>query len=335
MALGPARQPPVGAREARPRYRMYGLDISSDIRLPAVRGTGASPLGEWTFRRVHRAEPDVANAGAPIYEQACPEGCHVDVRLYRVKGAWYVWNRLVGTFHIEPESRQVTVYAQPDVDERYLALGLTGQVSSLILHHLRIPVLHASAVVTQRGAIAFLGNPWQGKSTMAACFVTRGARLLTDDALPLRIAGGRVEGMPGPVVMKMWPAGAVALGLAGRMSDMSPGYEKKFVTLDREDYFTGESAPLTRLFLLSRYDSGRAGSSRVEVIPLSQREGLVAIMGHMWNWRFLEQPELANLTPIYAGLARTVAVQVLRYPDGIEHHDSIHEVVSGELEAST
>jgi hypothetical protein len=324
---------PPATSERPLRYRLYGLDVSSEIRLP-VPVEREPTSGGWLFQRGRGAgRPDLANVGETLYEQPCVSGCHVDLRLCRTDGVLYIWNRGACTFRIDVESQRVTVWAEPHLDERYLAMGLIGQVSSLILHELRVPVLHASAVVTSAGAIAFIGKPTHGKSTMAACFLRKSAQLLTDDALALRLTGAGVEGISGPPIMKMWPAAASALGVSERLTDMVPDYPKKLVTLDREAQFAGDSAPVVAVFVLSRYQGASRDRPLVDLTLLSHREGLLAMLGQIWNSRFLERRDLATLMPIYAKVANSIRVYVLRYPDGFEYHDMIHARIMAEVEA--
>jgi len=97
-------------------------------------------------------------------------------------GAW-IWQRGTATFHIAPDARRVRVYPEGEADERAIGLGLAGPVLLYIVHKLGRPSLHAGAVVTEHGAVGFLGQQGQGKSTITASFLRHGAALLTDDAL--------------------------------------------------------------------------------------------------------------------------------------------------------
>ena len=51
-------------------------------------------------------------------------------------------------------------------------------------------------------AVAFLGDNAFGKSSLAACFLAAGARLLTDDLLVLHESSDRVLAYPGPPRIK-------------------------------------------------------------------------------------------------------------------------------------
>ena len=53
--------------------------------------------------------------------------------------------------------------------------------------------------------VAFLGSNAFGKSSLAACFLEAGARLLTDDLLILRESGNRILAYPGPPRLKLFP----------------------------------------------------------------------------------------------------------------------------------
>jgi hypothetical protein len=66
------------------------------------------------------------------------------------------------------------------------ALGLRGYLT-----------LHASVVGTEKGAIAFMGNSGEGKSTLLAALLAKGGvRLIADDCLIVRLEGGQLMTIP-------------------------------------------------------------------------------------------------------------------------------------------
>jgi hypothetical protein len=64
-------------------------------------------------------------------------------------------------------------------------------------------LLHASAVATEHGIVAFVADQGGGKTTLAAEFVHRGGTLFADDIVALDDSGGTVIGHPGPAVMNL------------------------------------------------------------------------------------------------------------------------------------
>lgn len=84
------------------------------------------------------------------------------------------------------------------------------------LEYRGILALHASAVVIEGGAVAFMATSRGGKSGLAAALVAAGHPLLTDDILALHVESGGAGGDASVVAeagypqMRMWPDGAEA-----------------------------------------------------------------------------------------------------------------------------
>ena len=89
-------------------------------------------------------------------------------------------------FLLDLAARTVTYDARADTAENSLRHLLIDQVVPHLLAADGGLVLHASAVATAEGALAFVGPSGTGKSSLAAALVTRGATLLADDFLLLR-----------------------------------------------------------------------------------------------------------------------------------------------------
>src|SRR5204863_102769 len=82
---------------------------------------------------------------------------------------------------------------------------LLGQALSFALVKQGLEPLHATVVVVDGQGVAFLGDNGYGKSSLAACFLEGGYRLLTDDLLLLKASGGDVLAYPGPPRIKLFP----------------------------------------------------------------------------------------------------------------------------------
>jgi hypothetical protein len=314
-------------------YSLYGLAVQSEIVLHA-----APPLDD------HARVPDLVirrrpaglapvPAGDIMAEVPCPEH-GVDARMYRGPAGAWLWHRQVGSVHITPDARQVEVYPLPGADEHGLGLLLVGPVAIFVLQMHGLPSLHASAVVTPAGAIAFMGRPGQGKSTLAASFVRHGAPLLSDDALPLRLHAGTVHGGPSLPVMKVWErTAACALALTDDLPNLTPTLDKKLLTLAGRYAFVERPVPLRALFLPRRYDPLTTGRIDTLLHRLSQREALTAVLAHTADRAFLRPPEQANLLPLLSRLVAQAPVFLLTYPHGFEHQASVQARLMDTLEA--
>jgi hypothetical protein len=79
---------------------------------------------------------------------------------------------------------------RPDFDPlKLIPIIIPGTVTAFLLSMRGWCVLHGSAVDLGGHAVAFVGPSGQGKSTMAAVFCAAGAKLVTDDVLPIAFEG--------------------------------------------------------------------------------------------------------------------------------------------------
>jgi hypothetical protein len=116
----------------------------------------------------------------------------------------------------------------------------------MVVHHEGGVVLHASAVSIGAKVVAFLGPKHVGKSTLAMALVRRGARLVTDDTLVVRLEGAVALAAPGVQRVRLWPDSARAVG-ADPVSD--PGAKP---TIDGIGHKSREGAvkPLVACYVL-------------------------------------------------------------------------------------
>jgi hypothetical protein len=251
----------------------------------------------------------------------------------RPDGVW-IWLQAIGTFHIMPDAGRVEVYPDAQVGERELGLALEGPVLLFVRNQHGYPSLHASAVVTEQGVVAFLGPQGRGKSTMAATFLRWGATLLTDDALPLLAREDGVYGAPGPLFMKVWRQTALhALELDDELPNLMAHSDKKLLALDGRYPFAHTPARLHALYVLNRYDPAVAGRTDIGIHTLGRREALVTLMANTSNRAYLLPADEARFLPMYARTVAQAAVHSLSYPDGFAHQDAVHARILADLEA--
>lgn len=108
---------------------------------------------------------------------------------------WYTFCRVddkyvgrflgVVDFEIDASLDHVTCNPTPDANLEVLPILLGGTVLSFILAARGRCVLHGSAVEVDGRAVGFVGASGQGKSTVAAIMCASGAKLVTDDVLPI------------------------------------------------------------------------------------------------------------------------------------------------------
>src|SRR5256714_814723 len=140
------------------------------------------------------------------------------------------------------------------VDESVMRLFILGPGLGVLLHQRGFLVLHASAIVANGEAIAFIGEKGQGKSTMAGAMARRGFSLLADDIVAIDVdATPRPMVYPGFPQIKLWPEAAAELGAqVEQLPRVHPELEKRGRRM--EERFATEPAPLGKIFVLADGD---------------------------------------------------------------------------------
>lgn len=155
-------------------YHAYGLNIASDLECQELlAGDGAAP-----DVRV-RSGPVPAGLASPpaqgVAYQAAPDQFLLDIEH-------------VARFFIH-NSNEIVIERAPEAADGDIRSFLLGSVIGVLLHQRGMLPLHASAIATARGAVAFAGEVGCGKSTLAAALHRRGYRVLADDVCAVSLNG--------------------------------------------------------------------------------------------------------------------------------------------------
>jgi hypothetical protein len=163
----------------------------------------------------------------------------------------------------------------PEVTVRHLLLD---QVIPLLLSRRERIVLHASAVRTRHGVIAFAGKSGQGKSTLAASFAREGCALVSDDCLVLREESRVWTAIPSYPGVRLWPStvGEV-LPQDTHTGDVAHYTGKRRLGPTDVLPYAGGPAPLRGLFFLSD-DAGEVAVERP-----SPGETVMALLKFAYN----------------------------------------------------
>jgi hypothetical protein len=176
----------------------------------------------------------------------------------------------VGSFLVAPD-RIVASMDDPD-DAPLLRNFVLGPAIGTLLHLRGGLVLHASCVMRNGQAVAFLGDSEWGKSTLAyACYLA-GWQLMTDDILVVRDNASVVPAFPR---VKVWPASLRALGQdPDAWPAVHSAIDKRDVRADRD--FSGAAMPLTAVYVLA------AQRGAVGVSGLATQDAFAELVRHSY-----------------------------------------------------
>jgi hypothetical protein len=240
-------------------------------------------------------------------------------------GSTYLrWSRLF-EFLVSPDARTIEFRPLELATRHMLTTYLLGQVLSFPLQSLGCEPLHATAVVVDGSAIAFLGDCGHGKSTLGAAFLARGFPLLTDDLLALRFDGHHFMAHAGPARLKLFPS--VARSLLGRSGthQLNPGTRKLVLPLSGRSA-TSEAVPVDALYVLCGPARSRR-ASRVTLTPLTGQRAFLEVIRSAFNLIQVDKARLEHQFRMAATLATVVPVTRLTYPRKLSRLDEVCEVI--------
>ena len=313
-----------------PRYRFFGLTLASSFSLlerVAVSGNSTPDLtftctevesfpNDWTGRSPTYISPYHTREGESILRVYHQPACVV--LHFTDTAEFYVWpDRIVG-------------YQLQRAYRYQVEMWLVGTVLALWLEQKGIPVMHASAVVVENHAVAFLASSTAGKSSLAAALMQCGYPLLTDNVLPITRCGGTCLGQPGYPQMRLWPDQAEHfLGYFENLELVHPEASKRTVPVGPEGLggFCGVTQPLSCLYIPHRRDSEADGTA-IEISPVSPRDTMIELVRYSFLTRLLTAMGLQpQRLPSLAHIARQVPMRRVMYPSGLEHLPRVCEAI--------
>ena len=265
------------------RYRLFGLDIDSEIPLDELERADAPEIGD--VRIVRGADgPVTGDPGIRAAGEALIFTVPALAR-YTVTGG-----------------ARIAVEQAPGASARNVRLFLLGSAFGMLLHQRGLLPLHANAVEIDGRAVAFCGPSGSGKSTLAAWFHDSGHRILADDVCVIRFAGGVAMAQAGLPRLRLW---GDALSKGGRdAADFVPSFDD----MDKYDVPTREvrsdALPLGAVYRLGREAAGGlqrlSGAVAVEALVANIYRGEYLRLAGGGDRHFRDCVALARAVPVFA-----------------------------------
>lgn len=233
------------------RYAAIGLRIDSDIPLPQL---SLGPEG---------GDADVCIRLAPV----APEPADGPALRRRLLDGLLAYECRGGT--------QVSIALAPGADPAGVADMITGRVLTIVAYQRGLLPLHAGAVETGGGLVAFAGPSGAGKSTLTAAMTARGMALVADDILATQPGARQTLAAGGARDMKLSPASLACLGWP-EGTQLSNDTEGKYLVTPppRSAAMStdgGAWRPLRAVFHLERGECGLRRLTPVEAASLGRR----------------------------------------------------------------
>lgn len=301
------------------RYRVFGGVLATPFPFPELRVDEGTTPANWTLRIEESPAPAVSTTAIGRDELAPG----IEASLARIPDGLRLTFDDTGTFDVTRDGAEITWHPAPGSDRELVRVDILGRVLAVATHEHGLLCLHGSAVSIAGKGIAFLAPKGSGKSTLALTLAAHGARLLTDDTLP--VDPQRAVAHPGVHSVRLWIDAAerfVALG------DWRIGLSDKrtFDTLP-DVLMQHDAVSLAALYELVPMV---AGDDRPLVARhrLSGAEATVALMTHSKLGALMGGGESMRVFDRCATLAANVPVYRLEVTRALEAVDTVASTIA-------
>jgi len=297
-------------------YIISGERIRSELPLDAfVASTSAfgEPGGDLTLR-LHAPTPPVALREQDVVN-AHEIGSRPFLTIVRDPAGYRIRAHGYADFVVDADRRQVRCLPIPGAAEESLSQLFVDRVLPNVVSRGASPVLHASSIALDGRAVLFLGDPGQGKSTLASALAPP-AEWLGDDAAALRLVDDGVLVYPSAPFARLFQDSLSGVGACAE-ERVSPRNDKW--RLRRPS--GARPRPLVAAFRL-----GNDGPLRVE--RLTFRDALTELARHLYRLDPSDVTALREELVILERMAGAVPVFELQYPRRYDAIGRVREAIS-------
>lgn len=250
-------------------YRIGGLYIRSEIALP-----------ELTLQRPAPTDLRITLGNVPT---ALP-AAHWEQYGVQIEGNTALLDIPGIARYLIDQGKTIRIDPAPGADMVDIRLFLLGTAFGIACHQSGAFPLHASAVLVQDRAVAFIGASGSGKSTLGAWLSRANYPLLTDDVCILKAQRGSAPiAHSGSPRIKLWKDALQALEIDHRTLQRDMTRTDKF-HLTLEPVPSTLATPLHAIYLLSSEDTP---CSKIEG-PLDQLSAIAAIADNTYRQELIE-----------------------------------------------
>lgn len=263
------------------KYKIYGLKVLSEDAIPGLTPSSyhSGPDLKVYFGSLPRSLGPDSGAPKEWYVSGEHDSGEPTLRVWSIlNGKIFRFLYYDKTeFVVDGGGTHVWVRWPSHFDPEDAAIYLLGPILGFVLLLRGTVCLHASSVALEKGALAFVGAPGAGKSTIAAAFAGLGYAVVTDDVVSLSDRGDEFHVQPGYPCIRLWPKSVQALyGDPEALPLLTRNWEKRGLFLGESGgMFQSESMKLKAVYLLGER-SDEASAPRVE--PVAKSEGLIDLV---------------------------------------------------------
>ena len=310
-------------------FKLYGLIISSDEILSGLTS-------------ISKSKPDVQIRHFFCSEHF-PSPSHWFMKWYLPGGKLWLsfakinenyllrFNKLAD-FLINKHGRKIVCLSKPGIPKETIQHLLLDQVIPLVINLRGGEALHASAVLSPQGVIAFIGPTGSGKSTIAASLLLAHYPHLSDDCLTLIEKTKAIYVIPAYPGLRLWKDSLAFLFGDNGDCNLVAHYTDKLrsVIENRPRTYCTVPQPLRRLYSISLLHNPKK-KTNILIEPLSPRESFMALVQCAFRLDIKDNNMLIRQFYFLGRVASKVSVRRLIFPRNFSILPAVREAIVNDL----
>ena len=226
-------------------------------------------------------------------------------------------------FSINSPTLDIMCSPVPGVSGAVLTQLYFNQILPLVQSHSGELVFHASAIVIDELAIAFVGVSGRGKSTLAASFSSNDYKFLTDDGLLVKRVGGVYQVNPSHPSIRLWEDSQAAILGTDAQSEAPLDYTSKlrFPASDKILHYD-KPCPLHRVYFL-----GDSETSEITFTKLSPQEAMVELIKHSFILDVVDRKIMAKHFDAISKISSLDNFYRLDYPRNYDELANVRRII--------
>ena len=299
----------VNSNGLRFKYKAFGLNIHSVIRIPELRAS-----------EFETADITIDVAEVNIFpKDILDEG----VSYKATKNSIFRFWDEIGKFEITKDS--IIVDPVNDVNKIVFRNFLLGTVFATLLRLRGLFLLHASSVNINGSAVAFSGFKGYGKSTTAMAFYNEGHSVIADDYIIIDFDINNIPIVsPGFPSLRLSNESREAMGL----DKFNLNDEIDKIYLSTSESFSINKIPLKKIYFLQR-------DKESKIINMKHHDAFIELVKNTFGIYMFSKLELATNFFSCKKIVKNVDVSILKISDSLEKINDVIKIVEEDIGDST
>lgn len=253
------------------------------------------------------------------------------LQVYRCGPIWGLRLAQIGDFFLH--ENEIAFIPQKLDYFPHLHLSVLSAVLAFWMELRGLRTLHGASLKWKNQTFVLLADSTQGKSTLAASLLQRGASLLSDDISVIEASPSGFLARPGYASMRLgFEQLEHFLGAQAALAKRLPGLGKAIVPVGTNGWaqFEQDNQSPSHCYILERALPGL--SALIEIQQLKPREAVIALVRHSFvhHSPFITATAAQRLE-FLTSLISQLSVKRLSYPSGYENLDAVCAAIKRDL----